>query len=320
MLVVTGGAGMIGSNLICSLNKIGRKDIIVVDNLKDGKKVKNICDLDFYDFIDKENFINYLNKPNPFPKIEAIFHQGACSSTTEWDGRYIMQNNFEYSKELLNWSQENSSQFIYASSASVYGNGRKGFQPIRECELPINMYAFSKFQFDQYFRAIKKDTSSQVVGLRYFNVYGPRETHKESMASTAFHFNNQILSSNKCRLFKGQDGYRNGEQKRDFIYVEDCVSVNIWFLKNPEVSGIFNVGTGKAQSFNNMANEVINWHKIKNKKEYSIEYIEFPKDLIGSYQNYTQADLTNLRKVGYQKEFHDLSSGIKKYLDFLNTT
>ena len=173
MLVVTGGAGMIGSNLICSLNKIGRKDIIVVDNLKDGKKVKNICDLDFYDFIDKENFINYLNKPNPFPKIEAIFHQGACSSTTEWDGQYIMRNNFEYSKELLNWSQENSSQFIYASSASVYGNGRKGFQPIRECELPINMYAFSKFQFDQYVRAMMKN----------FQTHETNETDKEHVLS-----------------------------------------------------------------------------------------------------------------------------------------
>ena len=310
---------MIGSNLIKSLNRIGIKDILVVDNLENGKKIKNLSDLDFIDYIDKNDFINSIIKGYRYNNVEAIFHQGACSSTTNWDGKYIMKNNFEYTKLLLKWCQENKAQFIFASSASVYGLGENGFSCKRESEHPINMYAFSKFQFDQYFRAIQHKLKTQVVSLRYFNVYGPREEHKKTMASTIFHFNNQILESKKCRLFEGIDGFENGEQKRDFVFVEDIASVNIWFLKNPNISGIFNVGTGKEKSFNEVAKTVINWHKIKQPNEiFSIEYIKFPDHLKGSYQNFTKADISQLRDVGCKLKFDDISSGIFKYLDWLN--
>jgi len=314
MIIVTGGAGMIGSNLIKKLNKLGRKDIIVVDNLTNGYKCRNLSDLDFYDYLDKNDFKNKIQENNFSEKISVIFHQGACSSTTEWDGNFIMKNNYEYSKILLNWCVENSVQFINASSASVYGLGHNGFIEKRECELPINMYAFSKFQFDQYLRSIN-EKSIQIVSLRYFNVYGPRETHKGGMASMPFHFNNQILEEGKCKLFEGYGGYSNGEQKRDFVYVEDCADVNIWFMMNPDKSGIFNVGSGKSFTINQMANCVLSFHK---KDEKSIEYINFPDHLKGSYQSYTQADINCLRDIGYKRKFLSIYEAVPRYLDLLN--
>ena len=229
-----------------------------------------------------------------------------------------MKNNYEYSKILLNWCQENNIQYIGASSASVYGLGKSGFKEKRECESPINMYAFSKFQFDQYIRTIK-DKGSQIVSLRYFNVYGPRESHKGKMASMPFHFNNQILKDGKCKLFKGISGYKDGEQMRDFVYVDDCVSLNIWFMMHPEISGIFNVGTGESRSINDMAECVLDWHlKKNNSKEYKIEYIPFPQHLRGSYQNYTKANLDYLRSIGYDKKFISIEDGVSKYLDIIN--
>ena len=319
MIIVTGGAGMIGSNIVHSLNKRGIKEIIIVDNLQDGKKVRNISDLDFYDFIDKDDFFEIIKKGGEFKDVTAILHQGACSSTTNWDGKYIMKNNYEYSKILMEWCQIKNAQLIYASSASVYGNGNNGFDCIRDCENPINMYAFSKFQFDQYFRANKKHLNSQVVSLRYFNVYGPREQHKNSMASTIYHFNNQILNNNDCKLFEGTNGYENGAQRRDFVFVDDCVSVNLWFLNNPNVSGIFNVGTGKAETFNKVAENIINWHQTNKNIKCGLSYIPFPNELRGSYQNFTQANINSLREAGYDKKFYDLKTGINKYLDYLNS-
>ncbi|MFW0884306.1 ADP-glyceromanno-heptose 6-epimerase [Candidatus Acidulodesulfobacterium sp. H_13] len=315
MIIVTGGAGFIGSNIVEALNKKGKTDILVIDDLTDGKKMHNLTDLDILDYMDKDDFITNIKSGYNFGNIEAIFHEGACSSTTEWDGRFIMKNNFEYSKELLKWCLKTGAQYIYASSASVYGTGKKGFIENRSCEHPINMYAYSKFQFDQYIRSVMKKggVKCQIVGFRYFNVYGQRETHKGTMSSVAFHFNNQILTNGKARLFEGTDGYKNGEQERDFVYVEDCVRVNLWFLEHPEKSGIFNIGTGKGRSFNDVANAVVKWHGSGN-----IEYIHFPDNLKGAYQSFTEANITALRNAGYEKPFLSVEEGVKKYLDRLN--
>ncbi|MCL4321225.1 MAG: ADP-glyceromanno-heptose 6-epimerase [Deltaproteobacteria bacterium] len=313
MIIVTGGAGFIGSNIVEALNKMGETNILVVDNLTNGRKMRNLADLNILDYMDKDDFIENIKKGYNFGGIRAIFHEGACSSTTEWDGKFIMRNNFEYSKELLKWCQEMGAQYIYASSASVYGSGKNGFTEDRTCEHPINMYAYSKFQFDQYVRSIIKKTKYQIAGFRYFNVYGPRETHKGTMSSVAFHFNNQILAQGKAKLFEGTGGYGNGEQRRDFIYVEDCADVNLWFLDNPDKSGIFNLGTGKARSFNDVANAVIKWHGLG-----GIEYIPFPDHLKGAYQSFTEADITALRNKGYNKPFLSVEEGVKKYLDWLN--
>ena len=223
-----------------------------------------------------------------------------------------MNNNYQYSKALLHWCLARGVQFLYASSASVYGLGAQGFREARACERPINMYAYSKFQFDQYVRRLG-ETASQVVGFRYFNVYGPREQHKGSMASTAFHFNNQILESGRARLFEGTDGYENGMQERDFVYVGDCVDVNLWFLERPERSGIFNLGTGRAQPFKAVAEAVIGWHG-----RGEIDFIPFPEHLKGAYQSYTQADLTQLRAAGCEHEFLSVEQGVRRYLDRLN--
>ncbi len=314
MIVVTGGAGFIGSNIVNALNKKGETNILVVDNLTGGRKMHNIADLDILDYMDKDDFLSNIESGYNFGNISAIFHEGACSSTTEWDGRFIMRNNFEYSKTLLKWCQKIGAQYIYASSASVYGHGKKGFTETRSCEYPLNMYAYSKFQFDQYVRHIAKKAKYQIVGFRYFNVYGPRETHKKEMSSIAFHFNNQILKDKKARLFEGTDGYKNGEQKRDFVYVRDCADVNLWFLKHPNKSGIFNIGTGKARSFNDAANAVIKWHGAG-----EIEYVPFPDNLQGAYQSFTEADTTALLNAGYDNPFLSIEEGIEKYLSWLNS-
>jgi len=250
MIIVTGGAGLIGSNLIEQLNQRGQTDILVVDQLKKGQKMHNLADLHFRDYLDRDDFMQRLQAGVSWGEITTVFHLGACSATTEWDGQFMMRNNFEYSKTLLHWCQSVGASYIYASSASVYGLGKQGFVERRECERPINMYAFSKFQFDQYVRSLQDRLTHQVVGLRYFNVYGPREAHKGSMSSTAFHFNRQVLSDGACRLFEGTDGYAHGEQQRDFVYVGDCAQVNLWFMDHPEHRGIFNLGTGRAQTFN----------------------------------------------------------------------
>jgi len=313
MIIVTGGAGFIGSNLIRALNLRGEKNILLVDNLANGRKMHNIADLDIADYMDKSEFIQNLERPGFFNDIRGVFHQGACSATTEWDGHYVMANNYEYSKRLLHWCQVKNAAFIYASSASVYGSGTYGFRVDRACEHPINMYAYSKFQFDQYVRQLLPKANSLIAGFRYFNVYGPREQHKGSMSSTAFHFNQQVIEHKKARLFEGCDGLANGEQKRDFVYVEDVVNVNLWFFDHPENSGIYNVGTGQAETFNNVAKAVIQWHK-----QGEIEYIPFPEHLKGSYQSYTQADLSGLRRAGYKEDFMNVAQGVTKYLNELN--
>ena len=313
MIVVTGGAGFIGSNIVKRLNAMGRKDILVVDNLTNGHKFVNIVDCEIHDYMDKDDFLERINSGYNFPNIEAIFHEGACSATTEWDGKFLMQNNYEYSKDLLHYCLDKGIPYLYASSAATYGV-TDTFKESLEFEGPINAYGYSKFQFDQYVRSISHRFSSQVVGFRYFNVYGPREQHKGSMASVAFHFNNQIKENGVCRLFEGSDGYGDGEQLRDFVFVDDVCSVKLWFLENPDVSGIYNLGTGKAQAFNDVANAVIKWHG-----KGKIEYIPFPEHLKGAYQSYTEANIEKLREAGYDKPFATVEQGTKEYLDWLNT-
>lgn len=314
MIVVTGGAGFIGSNIVKALNERGRNDIIVVDDLSDGTKFVNIADCDIADYMDQDDFLAQIKSGDAFAApIEVIFHEGACSSTTEWDGRYIMHNNYNYSKTLLHYCLENNAQFIYASSASVYGGGSVFVEGI-ENESTLNMYGYSKFLFDQYVRRLLPTSKSQIVGFRYFNVYGPREQHKGTMSSVAFHFNNQIAAGENVKLFRGIDGYEDGEQRRDFIYVGDAVNVNLWFLDNPKASGIFNVGTGRSQSFNDVANAVIAYHG-----RGEVEYIPFPDHLKGRYQSFTEADITQLRAAGYNVEFKTVEQGVRAYLQVLNT-
>ena len=309
-MIVTGGAGFIGNNLVKGLNAKGITNIIVVDDLSDGHKCVNLADANIRDYMDKDAFLAKIEAGYDFGAVEAVLHQGACSSTTEWDGRMMMRENYDYSKALLHWCLKRRIPFLYASSASVYGAGST-FSEARENENPLNMYAYSKFQFDQYVRSLPQH-NSQVVGLRYFNVYGPREQHKGSMASVAYHFHHQILNSSVLRLFEGSDGYGPGEQRRDFIHVDDVVAVNLWLLEHPKVRGIFNLGTGRAQSFNEVAQAVIDFHA-----RGSIEYIPFPAHLKGAYQSFTEADMSALRAAGYDAPFLSVQDGVARYLAWL---
>ncbi len=311
MHIVTGGAGFIGSNLAHALCERGHDNVIVVDDLSDGHKFVNISDLPIADYLDKDEFLARLDDAGFAGEIRAILHQGACSTTTEWDGRYMMQNNYGYSQRLLHHCLERKIPYIYASSAAVYGPS-DAFSEDPVNEKPLNVYGYSKLQFDRYVRRVAAAPSSQVVGLRYFNVYGPREQHKGSMASVAWHFNNQVRDEGEARLFEGSGGYGDGEQLRDFVYVGDVCDVNLWFLDHPDVSGIYNTGTGRAQSFNDVANAVIDWHG-----RGAIRYIPFPDHLKGAYQSFTQADLANLRASGCDVEFRPVEQGVKAYLDKL---
>ncbi len=313
MIIVTGGAGMIGSNLVKSLNQAGYNDILVVDNLKNGKKFVNLVDLDITDYMDRDDFLTQIMAGDDFGPIEAVFHQGACSVTTEWDGKYMMLNNYEYSKELLHYCIDRQIPFLYASSAATYGAQDKEFIEEREYEGALNVYGYSKQQFDNYVRRLWQDAEahgeklSQITGFRYFNVYGPREQHKGSMASVAFHLNNQLLAGENAKLFAGSD-----EFKRDFIYVGDVCKVNLCFFANG-VSGIFNCGTGHAEPFRAVAEAVVKHHGKGN-----IESIPFPEHLKGAYQEYTQADLTKLRAAGCNVQFKTVAEGVAEYLAEIN--
>ena len=306
MIVVTGGAGFIGSNIVKGLNILGHKDILVVDDLTDGTKFSNLVDLDITDYMDKDEFISLVIAGEDLD-IDVIFHQGACSSTTEWDGKFMMENNYNYSKDLLHYCLDFDIPFLYASSAATYGGRSDNFIEDRDYEKPLNVYGYSKFLFDQYVREILPNANSQICGFRYFNVYGPRESHKGSMASVAFHLNEQITKGEKPKLFVGSDNF-----KRDFIYVSDVVDVNLWFWEN-KISGIFNCGTGRAESFQSVADAVLNYHQ-----KGEIDYIPFPDNLKGRYQSFTQADLTKFRKTGCPIEFKTVAQGTTEYMKWLN--
>lgn len=308
MVIVTGGAGFIGSNIVKGLNDKGIDNILIVDNLEKAEKHKNLNKIKFYDYVDKRDFnVEEFLQNN---KVEAVFHQGASSNTMETDGRYMMKNNYECTKETLLACQKHNVRLFYASSASVYGNGNKGFIEKEECEYPLNVYAFSKYQFDRFLNLNIKHLGSQVVGLRYFNVYGPQENHKGRMASVAFHMFNQIKNNEPMKLFEGSQNF-----KRDFIYVDDVVAVNMFFFEHQSISGIYNCGTGNAESFCEIANA------LKEKyTEAKIEYIPFPESLVGKYQTFTQSDITSLRKAGYNKPFISLKEGTLKYADILENS
>ena len=325
--IVTGAAGFIGSNIVKALNERGVTRIIAVDNLTRADKFKNLVDCEIADYFDKEEFLECLLGGDFDDAVKAVFHEGACSDTMESDGRYMMENNYRYSLALLDWCQEQKAQFLYASSAATYG-GSSEFREERPFEAPLNVYGYSKFLFDQIVRQRLPEASSQIVGFRYFNVYGPRETHKARMASVAFHHFNQFRAERKVRLFEGCDGHGNGEQKRDFVYVGDVAKVNLFFLDHPEKSGIFNLGTGRAQSFNELAVANVNACRgLEGAPKQSlgelleqgfIEYIPFPDALRGKYQSFTQADLAKLRQAGYDAPFASVDEGVAEYVKWLN--
>lgn len=309
MIVVTGGAGFVGSNLVHALNRQLNEDILVVDDLTDGAKFRNLIGTNISDYWDKDELLERLPTLKP---LRAVFHLGACTTTTEWNGRYMMQNNYAYSRRLLDLCSGHGIPFLYASSAAVYGRGGD-FREAAASMQPLNVYGYSKLLFDQYVLRQFPSVQSQVVGLRYFNVYGPREQHKGSMASVAYHFYRQLEESGHVRLFEGSDGYGNGEQRRDFVFVDDVVAVNLWFLSNPDKSGIFNLGAGRSQSFNELANAV-----IAHQGSGYIEYIPFPRKLLGCYQSYTQADISALRAAGYTGEFRTVEQGVASYMRWLS--
>jgi len=324
MIIVTGAAGFIGSNNVKALNAQGLTDIIAVDNLTKADKFRNLADCDIADYIDKHELLQ-LVRSGRLARPEVIFHQGACSDTLQTDGRYMLDNNYRYSLELFRWCQDQGTPMIYASSAAVYGLGPR-FVEGRANERPLNVYGYSKALFDQVVRRDLKRLKAPVVGLRYFNVYGPREGHKGRMASVAFHHFNQFRADGRVRLFESSHGYADGEQRRDFIHVDDIIRANLHFWSRP-VSGVYNLGTGRAQTFNDVALAVVN--TLREHEGHGplpleqavnqglIEYIAFPEALKGKYQAYTQADLTQLRAAGFEDAFQSVDHGAAGYVRWL---
>ncbi len=313
MIIVTGGAGFIGSNLVRELNEQGRGDILIVDNLTNADKARNLSGLKALDFMDKHAFSDALKQGVfNYENIEIMYHQGACSDTMEYNGKYMMENNFDYSKQLLHFCLERRIPFIYASSASTYGSGARGFSEKPECEQALNVYAYSKLFFDRYVARHLPQARSQVVGLRYFNVFGPQENHKGRMASIAYQLFRQMQETGKIQLFKGADDYGDGEQQRDFIYVKDVVKVNLFFANNPCLSGVFNCGTGEANAFNMVAKAVVDHFGAG-----ELEYVPFPDKLRGKYQSYTRADTSKLLAAGYDGGFTPLAKAVAEYCALL---
>jgi ADP-L-glycero-D-manno-heptose 6-epimerase len=313
MFIVTGGAGFIGSNLVRGLNRGGIENVVVVDDLTDGHKFTNLAGCKIHDYWDKDRLLTVLRSGHR-AKPTAIFHQGACAVTTEWDGRYMMETNYQYSLDLLEYCLDARVPLIYASSAAVYGASTEFRENNPALERPLNVYGFSKLLFDQQVRRRLAGARTQVVGLRYFNVYGPGEAHKGSMASVAYHLSEQLKAGGEARLFEASAGFGAGEQRRDFVYVDDVVRVNLWFHAHPNVSGIFNVGTGKSATFNELARAIIARHGSG-----SIRYIQFPAGLKASYQSFTEADIGALRQAGYTEPFMDVRAGTAAYLDALKS-
>jgi ADP-L-glycero-D-manno-heptose 6-epimerase len=309
MIILTGGAGFIGSNILRYLNESGRDDILVVDNLKNGEKYRNLTGTRFLDFIPKEEFYLRLDRGDwDMAKVDAISHQGACTDTMEYDGTYMMHTNYEASKSLLHFALRQKVRMVYASTAAVYGHTSEATeQP--SAEIPLNIYGFSKLAFDNYVRRVAANAPNLVVGLRYFNVYGHGEQHKGRMASMIYQFAEQIKNGGVARLFGGVGPFGPGEQTRDFVSVKDLVDINLFFLRRPPVTAIVNAGSGVRSSWNQMAQAV-----IEALGTGRIEYIDFPEGLKNKYQFDTRANLTKLRELGYEKSPTPLIRGVKEYL------
>ncbi len=331
-VVVTGAAGFIGSNIVRGLNARGIDDIIAVDDLTDGDKFRNLGDLQIADYVDADDFYE-LFAEEAYGPVEAVFHEGACSDTMESDGKYMMDNNYSLSCELFQACQAQGTRLLYASSAATYG-GSQVFRESPDCEKPLNVYGYSKLLFDQRMRReLGPDfagAQTQVAGFRYFNVYGPREQHKGRMASVAFHQYHQFLQEGRVKLFGAYGGYEAGGQMRDFVFIDDVVAVNLWFFDHPKQSGLFNLGSGRAQAFNEVALSVVQTMQRQRGKPVPeslaqareaqlIEYIDFPAALVGKYQCYTQADLSALRRAGCDHRFADVASGVAQYMDWLQS-
>jgi ADP-L-glycero-D-manno-heptose 6-epimerase len=324
-IVVTGAAGMIGSNIVHGLNAIGIDDVIAVDDLTDGPKYRNLLGAKISDYFDKGEFYERFARGD-LGKVDAVLHEGACSDTMEHDGRFMLETNYRCSKTLLDACQAQGTRLIYASSAATYG-GSASFREEPEFEQPLNVYGYSKLLFDNVVRRMLPTATSQVVGFRYFNVYGPREQHKGRMASVAFHHFNQFREHGKVKLFGDYGGFAAGQQSRDFVFVDDVVAVNLWFLQHPHKSGIFNLGTGRAQPFNDVAVAAVNAARtLKGEAALPldelvrlglVEYMPFPEALVGKYQSFTQADLTLLRGSGCDHRFADVATGVQRYVDWL---
>lgn len=325
-IVVTGAAGFIGSNLVKALNAEGETDIIAVDDLTDSAKFTNLVDCDIADYLDKDEFLERLAEGDFDDDISTVFHQGACSDTMERDGRFMMRNNYRYSATLLEHCQDNDIAFLYASSAAVYGAGTV-FREERAHEAPLNVYGYSKRLFDDHVRRLLPERTAQIAGFRYFNVYGPREAHKGRMASVALHFFEEYRRDRRVRLFAGSGGFPDGEQRRDFVHVDDVVAVNIDFWRHPQRSGVFNLGTGIAASYNAVAVATINACRraegdpprslAELLREGAIEYVPMPEALVGRYQSFTQADLARLRAAGYTEPMSDVDRGVARYVESL---
>jgi ADP-L-glycero-D-manno-heptose 6-epimerase len=328
-IIVTGAAGFIGSNIVKALNARGITNVIAVDNLTNADKFKNLVDKEIVDYLDKTVFLQKIRQGAFNGNTDAIFHEGACSDTMESNGQYMMENNYRYSCELLDWSQQQRVQFLYASSAATYG-ASSVFREDAAFEKPLNVYGYSKLLFDQIVRQrLVHAPTAQIAGFRYFNVYGPGESHKARMASVAFHNYHQFLEHGKVKLFEGSHGYPNGGQLRDFVFIDDVVNVNLFFLDHPDKSGIFNLGSGRAQSFNEVASATIYGARLASGatrlsldelvKQGMIEYIGFPEALKGKYQAFTQADLNRLRAAGYDKPTATVEQGVAAYVQWLRT-
>ena len=312
MIIVTGGAGFIGSALIAALNKRQITDILVVDKLGTDRKWKNLRNLSFTDYVEKDDFLEMVIEDKLDSSIDAVFHLGACSDTTETNASYLIKNNYEYSKLLAQWATADNIRFIYASSAATYGDGSAGFsddQEKIENLRPLNMYGYSKHLFDLWAR--RTGLLKKIAGLKYFNVFGPNEYHKADMRSFCIKAFEQITSTGKVRLFKSyKPEYADGEQLRDFIYVKDAVDMTLFFYDKLQTSGLFNIGSGKARTWNDLVKAVF----AAMGKEPNIEYIEIPESIRNQYQYFTEADITNLRKAGCDKETTPLEDAIKDYV------
>ncbi|HEX3659506.1 MAG TPA: ADP-glyceromanno-heptose 6-epimerase [Pirellulales bacterium] len=312
MIVVTGGAGFIGSALVWKLNQLGVRRILVVDQLETSEKWRNLAHLTFEDYMPKDQFLHALEQGTFAERPRAIVHLGACSSTTERDADFLLVNNYRYTRTLAEWCLARGVRFIYASSAATYGDGSRGYSDrddITPGLRPLNQYGYSKQLFDLW--ALRTRALDTISGLKFFNVFGPNEYHKDDMSSVVLKAYHQVLASGQVRLFKSyRDDYPDGGQQRDFIYVKDCLDVMVWLIEN-RVGGLFNVGTGQARTWNDLAHAVFRAMG----REPKIEYIEMPEALQGRYQYFTQADMTRLRAAGYRAPFTSLEDAVSDYVN-----